>query len=164
MIDLSGQYFIDGADIWTAFGVFVESGSDDFLKYPPKKDGITHDWLDSNGIDEDVSQIFLGPRDISLKCAILCDSEETFWTNYRSFITFLTQPGLRRVQVAQFVGSSYQLVYKETTAWQRFTRIKDADELHQIACKFTITFRENSPVPNSSDEFIVDEEGRFLIT
>lgn len=163
-MDLSGHYFFDGMDIWTAFNMFVESGSDDFLKYPPMKDGIVHDWMDSNGVDYDTSQNFLGPREITLKCAILSGSSADFWTNYNNFISLMVQPGLRRIQVAEFVGKSYQVRYKSCDSFSRFTRILDADPDHQIACKFTLTVVETNPAPNQTDTFLVTEDGRFIIT
>jgi hypothetical protein len=164
MMDLSGRYWIDGMDIWTAFGLFVESGSDGFLNYPTRKDGISHDWLDSNGIDVDTSLNFLGPRDITLNFALLCSSESDYWVKYENFISRMIQPGMRRIQLAQFVGRSYQVYYKSCQNYHRFTKIIDADDLHKIASKFSVTFTETNPAPNSSDTFIVTEEGHFLIT
>lgn len=165
MIDLSGRYFIDGMDIWSAFGLFVESGSDGFLNYPSRKDGISHDWRDSNGIDVDVSLNFLGPRDITLNFALLSASESDYWTKYQNFITAMVQPGMRRIQLAQFVGKSYQVFYKSCQAYHRFTKIVDADEDHKIASKFSVTFTESNPAPSASDLFIVTtQDGRFLVT
>ncbi len=107
MKDLSGRYYIDGADIWIAYNLFVESGSDGFLNYASKKDGITHDWKDAGGIDVDLTKVFLGPRDITLNCAILSISQDDFWNKYMLFINTMTQPGFRRIQVAEFGQRSF---------------------------------------------------------
>lgn len=164
MIDLSGRYFIDGMDIWSAFNLFVESGSDGFLNYPSRKDGISHDWLDSDGIDVDVSNNFFGPRDITLNFAMLIASESDFWSKYENFISALKQPGMRRIQLAQFVGKSYQVYYKSCQAYHRFTKLEDADEDHKIGTKFSITFTETNPAPLATDKFLVTtQDGKFII-
>jgi hypothetical protein len=160
-IDLSNRHFIDGIDLWIAFGVFVESGSDDFLKWPGAKQGISHDWQDSNGVDVDLSRRFLDQRTVQLKCAIIADSEIDFWLKHQRFIAALVQPGKRRFEIAQFTGKSFYVYYKETGNFSRFTRIKGADK---VACKFSITIVENEPQIDNDNVFIVDDAGRFLIT
>lgn len=161
----SGRYFIDGKDFWTIFSVIVESGSDDFLKYPSKKESITRDWSDANGLDIDTSQVYLNARDISLRCAILADSEEDFWSKYNGFLKQLTLPGSHRIQLAEFGLRSFYCVYKETPFFERFTRVRieESGDI-KVACKFGITLIDFEPRIENGDEFIVDEEGRFLIT
>lgn len=153
---------MDGKDLWVAYNVFIESGSDDFLKYPAKKDSITHDWGDSNGIDVDLTRVFVGPRDINLRCAIIVDSTDEFWAKYNGFIADLTQPGTRRIQVAEYEGQSYLVHYKTCNSFDRFTRVKSG-ETTKIACKFTLTLVQPEP-KIEGDVFITDEDGRFLTT
>jgi len=156
------KYFIDGIDILTVFGVSVEGGSDDFLKYPAKKDSITHDWQDANGLDVDLTKIFFNARPISLKCSILVSSEEEFWNRYQSFLAQLAKPGYRRIQITQFGEKSFYCFYKECTSFTRHTRLKENPG--QIACKFTLNLLEGEPNIDYNNVFIVDEQGRFLIT
>lgn len=162
-MDLSGFYYIDGKDLWTAYNVFVESGSDDFLQYPGKKESITHDWMDSNGVDVDLSRYFLEPRDITLRCAIIVDTPDQFWQKYTGFIADLTQPGTRRIEVAEFGSRSFNVHYKQCSDFTRFTRLKD-EETIKVACKFTMVLVEPVPQLDNGNVFIVDEDGRFLVT
>lgn len=161
---LSGRYYIDGMDLWTVFSIIVEDGSSGFLQYAPKKESITHDWQDSHGLDVDLSQYFFEARDIPLRCAILADGEEDFWTKYQAFIQLLMQPGTRRITVGEFGERSFNVFYRECNGWDRFTRIKDKLVGERVACKFTIIFTENEPAVNNDHVFIIDEDGRFLIT
>jgi hypothetical protein len=162
-MNLSGYYFIDGKDIWTAYNIFVESGSDDFLQYPAKKESITHDWMDSNGIDVDLSRVFLEPREITLRCAIIVTSSDQFWQKYTGFIADLTQPGTRRIEVAEFGSRSFNVHYKSCNDFTRLTRVKEGTTT-KIACKFTLVLVEPVPVLDNGNIFIVDEDGRFLVT
>jgi hypothetical protein len=162
-MELTGRYKIDGKDLWTVYNMIVESGSDSFLKYPSKKESITHDWLDSNGLDVDLSRIFFNARDLVLNAAIIADSTEQFWLVYESFIAHMAQPELRRIEVGEFGDRSFYAYYKECNNFQRFTRVKVADG-EKVACKFTIVFTETNPSLNSQNTYIVDDAGRFIIT
>lgn len=159
--DLSGWYRIDGKDLWTVYNMFVESGSDSFLKYPGKKESITHDWMDADGLDVDLSRIFFNARDITLNVAILAETKERFWEIYEAFIVHMKQPGQRRIEVQEFGGRSFMCFYKETNNFSRFTRLEQGS---LIGCKFTIVFTENNPSLDGKNVFIVDDQGRYLIT
>lgn len=163
MGNYSGFYQMDGKDLWTAYNLIVESGSDDFLKYPAKKESITHDWRDSNGIDIDLSRVFVNPREISLNCAIVVSDAAEFWNKYNGLIADLSQPGKRRITVVEFGSRSFFVAYSQCTNFSRLTRVKEGTAT-KIACKFTLVFIEPEPSLESSNIFIVDEEGRFLVT
>lgn len=163
MMDLSGRYSIDGKDLWTVYNMFVESGSDSFLKYPSRKESITHDWRDSDGLDVDLSRVFFNARDLILNVAIVTDTKEKFWQSYKAFLVHMKQPNLRRIEVAEFDNQSFFVYYKETSNFSRFTRIQ-IKEGELIGCKFTIVFTETNPTLDNENVFIVDEEGRFIIT
>ncbi|MEX6691267.1 hypothetical protein QTN47_27405 [Danxiaibacter flavus] len=157
------KIYLDGIDIQTVFGISIESGTDDFLKYPAKKDSITHDWQDANGLDVDLTKMFFNARNISLRCNVIVDNEEQFWQNYQSFLAQLAKPGYRRIQVSQFGEKSFYCYYKECTSFTRFTRIKD-NGLSRIGCKFTLNLVEGEPNIDYNNVFIVDEQGRFLVS
>lgn len=160
-MELNNRHFIDGMDLWNVFSIFVESGSDGFLQYAARKESISHDWLDRNGVDVDLSRYFFDSRNITLRCAMMANSEADFWLKHQGFIAMLTQPGPRRITVVEFGERSFMVYYKECNDFDRFTRIKDTN---QVATKFTLVLVESEPSVDSSHEFIVDEEGRFLIT
>jgi hypothetical protein len=162
-MDWSGYYYMDGKDLWTAYNVVVEAGSDDFLKYAAKKESITHDWMDSNGLDVDLSRYFLQSRSITLKCAIITNTPAEFWNKYHGFIADFTQPGSRRITVAEFGERSFNVHYKDCSLFERFTRLKDGETI-KVACKFTINLIEIDPSLENDLIYIVDEDGRFIVT
>jgi len=147
-------------DLWTSFGMFIESGSDDFLKFPDRKDSITHDWMDANGQDVDLTRVFLKDRNITLKMAIVAIDEVDFWQKRNAFLAQWSQPGTHRLTVTE-LGQSFYVFYKSCSSFSRFTRLLNANK---IACKFTIIVNEPAPTFDNNDVFIVDEDGRFLVT
>ena len=160
-MDLSGKYYIDGKDLWTVFNMFVEEGTDDFLRYPAKKDSITHDWQDSNGIDVDLTRVFFTERSITLRLGMIVSNEADFWSKYNQFLMQMALPGLRRIEPKSLGERSFYCFYKECTDFMWVTRIKN---VNKIGIKFTLNMVEPNPEIANDTVFIVDEDGRFLVT
>jgi hypothetical protein len=161
MADATGTYYIDGIDLWTTFGIFVEDGSDGFLRFPPSKEKYTHDWIDQNGIDVDLSRVYTGAKEILLKMAIVVKTEDEFWNNREAFFAMLTQPGPRRISVAEF-NRNFFCYYQECTDFKRYTRILNTN---LIGCKFTLSMNEFEPEnPDSFNRFLITQDGRFIVT
>lgn len=156
----AGQYYLNGKDLFLIFGVMLEKGStNDFLKYPDKKDSIEHDWQDANGIDVDLSRIFVKQKEINIKCLMIGVSTEDFWNKYRYFFAEWLTPGLKRFTVSEF-DQSFFVYYKSSSEPKRFTRIKNTTK---IIFEFSLNIIEQEPA-NIRDVFIVDEQNRFLVT
>jgi hypothetical protein len=168
MADLSGYFFMDGMDLWVNFGLVIERGSADFLRYPPKKESITHDWLDSNGVDVDLSRIFFQERQVTLACGIIADSEEDFWLRHDSFIATLTQPGLRRLMFKSHGDRQYFVYYKDCSNYTQIKALKGQEASilgpNKVAAKFSLIIEEPNPFVDSTLTVIVDEDGRYLTT
>jgi hypothetical protein len=163
MATLSGNWFIDGIDIYDVFKVFLEEGSAYFLKFPPRKDSLTHDWLDANGIDVDTSRPFLGPRDVPLNLAIIATDQEDFFLKQSQFLSHLIQPGLRRISLRSHGERSYYVYYKETNNIKPEAPLK-GELTGLFAYRFTILFVEPEPQIDASHIFLVDHEGTYIIT
>lgn len=159
-MDFSGRYFIDGIDLWN-FKTIVSRGSEDFLRYPARKQSMEHNWPNQNGVEVDLTKVYFDARDITLECAIICQSEADFWTSYKGLLALMAQPGKRRIEIAEFSGQQFFVHYKDCAVYSRFTRIKDSN---LIANKFNITLTENEPSIDNTVVYIVDEQGRFLVT
>lgn len=156
-----GQYFIDGKDLFLVFGIVVESGSDDLLKFPERKDSESYDWQDENGIDIDLSRVFFGSREINLQCSMHAKDEADFWNKRQAFMATLAQPELRRLEVTE-LSSSFYVYYKSCPTFTRFTRIKRSSAAG--VSKFSITFIEKSPTIDSSNVYMITDDNRFMIT
>ena len=158
--DITTSYFVDGFSLYNYFGVGVESGSDDLLQFPDRKDSISHDWEDENGVDVDLTRVFLKEREATFKCFILANDETDFWNKYNLFLSYLTKPGTRRLTITEH-GRDYFIYYKKSNAYKRFTRILSSN---QIACKFDLTVVEPDPTSNRVETYLVTEAGSFIIT
>jgi len=161
-MQLQGKFFIDGIDMWSAFGMVVESGYDTFLKFPQRKEPLTHDWQDSNGIDADLSRVFFKERTHNLNMAIVALDEADFWKKYNQFLAQVAQPGTRRFMVTE-LAQSFKVYYKDCTSFTKFTRIKVEDS-QKVACKFVLQVIEPEPTIDNTNLFLADEEGRLIIT
>ncbi len=152
---------MDGKDLWTAYNVFVESGADGFLRAPERKPGITRDWGDSNGVDEDTTRVFLKDREIPLECAIIVETEVEFWLKYNGFLADLVQPGQRRWEVGVYKNQSFFVTYLKMDSMKIFTKWKNTG---LIAGKFQLTLHEPAPRIGEGNIYLADEDGRLIIT
>lgn len=159
-LDFSGHYYMDGIDLWN-YGVVVEKGSDDFLKYAPAKEVISHDWTDRNGTEVDTSNPLLQSRQIALQCQLYANSASDFQQKYDALIKHLLKPNLRRLQITELGSKTYYCRYKETTSFTRYTRLQGSSK---IWVRFILVLQEPEPQLNSSLTFLVDEQGRYIVT
>lgn len=161
----SGQYYFDGADLFTVYGMVMEdrSFSDALLKFPDRKDSISHDWEDENGLDIDLSRTYLKEREATANITLYATDESDFWDKYHRFLNMLRQPGVRRVEIAE-LSSSYYMFYKGCSSFTRQTRLKAIPYGAKIVAQFSITMAEPNPQLDNNNVYLIDEEGRFLIT
>jgi hypothetical protein len=160
----TGQYFMDGADLYLVYRVVLGPGSSDgFLRYPDRKEGTVNDWQDENGEEVDLSRVFLKSREVTLNCSFICENEAQFKECYTSFLVALVQPGQRRLEITE-LSKSYYVIYKGTPSFERVTRIKEGTFRGKIACKFTLTVKELQPKLDATNVHLVTQNGLFLIT
>lgn len=165
-MNLQGLWRIDGIDLWTTYGIILEEGSADFLKYPPKKQSTEHDWGDSDGIDVDLDRIFTSKREGVLRFAIFANSTQEYFDRNDAFFTLWKQPGLRRLEIASHNDRSYYVYYQETTTYEQVGRLKPGNPLeeYEIAHRFSVVVVEPEPVAYPGNVYIVTDDGKFIIT
>jgi hypothetical protein len=65
---MTGKLYIDGADAYTNYGIYIASGSyAALLSFPPLKSIDSNDWPEEDGIEADLSEPRLGTRELALK-------------------------------------------------------------------------------------------------
>ncbi|GHV10306.1 hypothetical protein FACS1894162_3690 [Bacteroidia bacterium] len=98
-MNLYGKITIDGLDAFQEFGLLrVKNGSlNDWLTFPERKQPLTHDWKDEDGIEVDLDNVFLKEKNVSLPMILVANSSEQFWTNYNNLLTLLTTAGTRDI-------------------------------------------------------------------
>lgn len=165
MVDLSGFYYIDGIDLWQAYGLIIQLGSADFLRFPAAKAAISHDWPDQNGIDVDLSKVYLQARTGTLQCVMVADSEAQFFQKHQALLARLVQPGLRRLSITAHGGRSYYVYYKECTTYQQLPGGKlNGLGASGVLHSFGLTFTETNPTIDGKDTHIIADDGAFIIT
>lgn len=165
-MNYNGLWRIDGIDLWSTYGIVLEEGSADFLKYAPKKESITHDWKDSHGIDVDLSRIFLGPKEGVLNFAILAKTTQEYFDKHDAFINLWIKSGTRRLEIASHNDRSYFIYYKETNNYNQLAPLKPGSPLEEytIAHRFSMVVVEPEPKIYPGNVYIVTEDGKFLIS
>lgn len=67
---MTGHLLIDDIDVFTAYGIFVaKDGYKGVVKYPSLKEVDTNDWPEADGIEADLSEVFLDSKTFSLDLA-----------------------------------------------------------------------------------------------
>lgn len=158
---LSGKYAMDTLDLWDNYGVFLESGTEEFLRMPERKESITNNWPDRIGIDMDLTSPVFKERDITIRCALIANNESDWWSKYNAFRTALMAPGKRLFYIAE-LSRSYQVVFIKSTGFTKFTRIKT---MGTVAAKFTLQLLEPEPravLTNSSGIPLTDGLGNYI--
>ena len=160
---LSGKWFIDGIDIYDIFNVFLEEGSADFLRFPPRKNSLEHDWLDAHGRDVDTSRVFLDQREGVLNLAIIATDQDDFFSKQEQFISHLIQPGKRRLVLYSHGERSYYILYKECNNYKPVKPL--TGELAGLfAYRFSMVVVEPEPQIDASHTFLVGDSGAYIIT
>lgn len=163
MLGPSGLWLLDGIDIWDAFAIGIESGLAQFLPLPERKESITHDWPDQNGLDIDVSKHYYKERTVTLTCWLICEESE-FWAKRNAFIAQLSKPGQRRLTVSAHGGRSYFIIYKNTSG---YTQVKTHGlkniPTNMVVHQFSIILIEPMPQLEVADIFIAGDNGDFLV-
>jgi hypothetical protein len=156
----SARYYINGKDLYDVFGIIPGPGSSNgFLQFPKKKDGITHDWLDANGTDNDLTRIYFEEKEITLNCALIADTTDQFWIRYNGFFAEIGQPGTQRLTITE-LDRSFFIFHRDCNGFTRFTRLKSG----KIACKFNWVVVEQEPQLNPKTIILSDEQGRLICT
>ncbi|MDQ1139408.1 hypothetical protein [Pedobacter agri] len=153
------KYTLGGIDLST-IGVYVESGSNDFLKLPDLKEPYKVDWAEMNGIEVDLADPKFKEKEITLNLAIHATSETQFWNNYNAFLNILRSPGTKRLFVGD-LGRSFFVYYSKMNNYQKLSPI--AGEF-KIGAKYSVTFIEPIPSLLKPFAFLTKKGGGYLLT
>lgn len=134
------NYFIDGANL-TNYGVRISS-SDGIVSRPKLKAPLSVKWETEHGENVDLNNKFYEPREITLECFLVADTNEDFIRNSNAFCQLFDAKGTRRISVN--VDSTEPLVFE--------VYIMDGIEFKkqwrdgQVVGTFTLKLREPDPV------------------
>jgi hypothetical protein len=160
-MNLSGKHSIDGNDVFTSFGLVVESGGNDFLRFPKLKEPLSQDWPDQNGKEYDLSSPVFEEKNPVLTVVIIADTIAQFWIYHKAFFTALRQPGTKRFYIAAYERSFY-IFYRDNTALTKLVKFNQYGG--KIGVRYQLALTE--PVPSFwlPFNYLVDKDGNKLIT
>lgn len=111
---MTGTCYIDGKDIYIQFGVIItQGGYNDFLTFPAIQEPDKTDWAEENGIEVDLSEVILQPREINVSFAVIAGQ------NWRGFYEMLAVPGYRKIEIPA-LEKSWTLRVVEMPAFEDF--------------------------------------------
>ena len=132
-----GKLYINNLDAYATYGVFLANdrgGTYDNLSAlmtpPPVKKYTTVDYRERDGEEVDVTLPRYEARDVSLRFAMVAESELDFRTRYKAF-----------VDVTE-TGKTYRLYYQSCPGMVMRTRLRTTGRL---AAMWTVKFREPKP-------------------
>ena len=100
---MTGRLYIDGADAYTTYGVYViDDGWNDLLSMPPLKPVKSNNWQEEDGLDADLSNPVLNSRDISIKFAIRNSLQ------FNDFVVMLAGGAVHEFNCAE-IGKTFHL-------------------------------------------------------
>ncbi len=116
-------------NLYTDFGLVIQTGTADLLAFPERKKTLENDWREHNGKEYDLSLPRFKDKEISLKCAMMADTDMEFWTNYDALFLELSEPNWQSLFIADH-GKTYSVFYKKTTNWRKKSkRLKNVDKV-----------------------------------
>ena len=143
----TGKLYINDVDAYEEYGVFLcsdRSGVYDnlsaLLTPPPAKSYVTVNYWEKDGEETEVEQTRYEARDLSLRFALVADSEPVFTLKYRRFLE-VVKSGWLELRVTE-TGKTYRVYYLSSPGLVMKTRLKTTGRLLAI---WTIKFREPKP-------------------
>lgn len=123
--------YIDGISTWDKFGVWVTKGGySDLLTFPALVDPDKNDWPEEDGIEVDLSDPRLQPKEITISFLASNPSVDV-----SDFIVFISTPGYHTLRVP--------ILNRE---WNLRLSTHTANKVYQNACDFSLKFIEDVPV------------------
>lgn len=161
---MAEQYKLNGLGLTETYGVTVykegnqRESSDSFMAWPKRKESLTVDRQDQDGVQIDLSDPKLASRDFVLKCAIHAEDRDDYFSKYNAFRTELLGADTHEIYVADH-DKTYIVYYKEQRSFRSLTNV-NADN---VWATFEVVLGEVNPTENMEYVFLVDDQDRYLI-
>lgn len=127
---------LNDKNLYKEFGLFIQSGTADLLKFPERKDPISEDWPDEDGAAYDLKAPRFKDKEVRLHCAFIASSDADFWMAYNTLFEELKKPGYQKLYVHDH-SKTYEVFYKQSGEFKKATkRLKGVDT---IFVKFHLT-------------------------
>lgn len=148
---LEGLLLINGTDIYKEFGVFLcekkqgeFSNYDELMKPATAKSQTEVDYLERDGVDlPSKLTVALQARDVKLYFAIYAEDEETYFTKFGNFFSFLRTGNNGWLTFdLQEMNRTYRMHYVGPEDFEQLTPLKEGG----VGSRFHLKFREPKPL------------------
>lgn len=121
IIDMKqSQIYIDGADAYKQFGIFVTQGSyNNLVNFPASKQLDSNDWPEEDGQEFDLSSISLSTGEVSVELGFL-----NHW-KFSDFVTLLSDKAHHEFEFKE-LGRTYRLRLASQNSFELFTGLNIA--------------------------------------
>lgn len=77
---------LNGKNLLDIFNLVIQTGAEQFLEYPERKETLTNDWAEENGQDYDLELVKFKDKEVTLSCALMAPDDGDFWPYYQSIL------------------------------------------------------------------------------
>ncbi|MDO3641979.1 hypothetical protein [Mucilaginibacter sp. L3T2-6] len=152
------QATINGNEIFTTYGLTIMAGMETFLAYPKRKDSVSHDWPEEEGIDIDLSEPHFEAREFTLKVLLMGADRADFKTKYYGLFAELSSANNMELYFTD-IDQTFTVYFKTQ---QNVSKVKRRLDTQNVGVTFDLVFGESDPNDNI-DVFIVTDLDEFII-
>lgn len=151
------NYIVSGINLKEIFGVSIKNGVNAMLALPDRKQSLSHDFPEEDGIDIDLSNPTFSARDFTFNCILEGDTVEELTSRYLGLFTLLKQEGTYSIY-NDFINITINVFYQKQGNLSDIQRTSAG-----YAITFDLTFGEADPNTNLPTVYLVDDLNRFLV-
>ncbi len=120
---------INDKNLFDEFGLIIQTGTAKLLKFPKRKDSLSYDWQDENGMQYDLQDPKFEDKEVVLQCAIIADNDSEFWQKYNALFAELSKPNYQQLYIYDH-SKTYDIFYKDSDDFEKATkRLKNIDKI-----------------------------------
>lgn len=153
------KYILNGYDLEEKFGLIIKNGVDPLLAMPERKESVTNDFQDQNGIEKDLAAPKFKARTFVFDCALEANDANDLQVKYFGLFNLLSQQGVYTLY-NDFLNLTVTIFYTKFTS-NNSGLYKTSN--NKIATDFKLEFGETDPYGNIPIVYLVDDVDRYLI-
>ncbi len=126
---------INNRNLYDDFGLVIQTGTQELLKYPERKPRLEYDWAEDNGKMYDLGNPKFKDKEVTLSCAFKADDDTAFWQRYNTFFREITKESWQDLYIDDH-SHTYKVFYKNSTAFKK--SLKRLKNVPKVFVKFEL--------------------------
>lgn len=152
------RYLFNAVDFKVAFNTIITNGVNQFMQLPDRKDSVSTDFQDTDGIDIDLDTPKFAARAFDFNCVTIGETIDQYKQNYFGLFALLKQQGTYTCYCDE-VDMTLGLYYKKQINLSGLYRTPE----RYFAQTFTLQFGETNPFSNIPIVELVDDGYNVLV-